>query len=104
LSLQADGKVIPPPARPGPQNPTYLGVSLEPNSTTVSQVVKDGPADQAGVKAGDKILMMGDAKISAVADLHKVLQNSKPGTEVKVQLQRGDEKLTVSVKLAAPPE
>ncbi len=104
LSLQADGKVIPPPARPGPQNPTFLGVSLEPNSTTVSQVVKDGPADQAGIKAGDKILMMGDTKISAVADLHKVLQNSKPGTEVKVQLQRGDDKLTVSVKLAAPPE
>jgi hypothetical protein len=104
LNLQANGSVVPAPARPGPQNPTYLGVSLDKDGTTVSQVAKDGPAEQAGIKAGDKILMMGDAKISAVADLIKVLQSSKPGAEIKVKLQRGDETLTVTVKLVAPPE
>lgn len=102
LSLRADGSVVAGPVRPGPQNSTYLGVSLEKNSTTIAEVVKDAPADQAGIKAGDKLLMMGDAKIAAVADLVKVLQSSKPGAEVKVQLQRGEQTVTVSVKLVAP--
>jgi hypothetical protein len=103
LNLRADGSAVPAPVRPGPQNRAYLGLSLEKNSTTVAQVVKDGPADRAGIKPGDKLLMLGDAKIGAVADVLKVLQNMKPGAEVKVQLQRGDQIMTVSVKLAAPP-
>jgi hypothetical protein len=104
LNLRADGTVVPAPVRPGPQNRSYLGLSLEKNSTTVSQVVKGGPAEQAGIKAKDKLLMVGNVKIVAVADLLKVLQSTKPGAEVKVQLQRGEELLTISVKLAAPPE
>jgi hypothetical protein len=104
LNLRADGSVVPAPVRPGPQNRSYLGLSLEKNSTTVSQVVQGGPAEQAGIRAKDKLLMVGDVKIGAVADLLKVLQSTKPGAEVKVQLQRGEEVLTVSVKLAAPPE
>jgi K+/H+ antiporter YhaU regulatory subunit KhtT len=101
LSLRADGSLVPPPARPGPQNRTYLGVSFEKDSTTISQVVKDGPADQAGIKVGDKLLMVGDAKIGAVSDLLKVLQSANPGTVVKVRLRRGDQTVTVSVKLGA---
>jgi hypothetical protein len=104
LNLRADGSVVPAPVRPGPPNRSYVGLSLDKNSTTVSQVVKGGPAEQAGIKAGDKLLRVGDVKIGAVADLVKVLQSTKPGAEVNVQLQRGDEVLKVSVKLAAPPK
>jgi hypothetical protein len=103
LSLRPDGSVVPQPVRPGPQNRTYLGLSFEKNSTIVSQVVKDGPADRAGIKAGDKILMMGATKIAVMGDLLKVLRSSNPGAEVRVQLQRGDQVLTVPVKLSAPP-
>lgn len=104
LNLRADGSVVPAAVRPGPQNRSYLGLAFEKNSTTISQVVKGGPADQAGIKANDKILMVGDVKITAVADLFKVLQKSEPGAEVKVQLQRGEEVLKVTVKLGAPRE
>jgi hypothetical protein len=104
LNLRADGSVVPAPVRPGVANRSYLGLSFEKNSTTVAQVVKGGPAEQAGIRASDKILMVGDAKIGAVADLLKVLQSTKPGAEVRVQLQRGEAVLTVTVKLAAPPE
>jgi hypothetical protein len=104
LNLRADGSVVPAPVRPGPQNRSYLGLSFEKNSTTVSQVVKGGPAEQAGMKANDKLLKVGEMKIGAAADLLKVLQNTKPGVELSLQLQRGDQILTVSVRLAAPPE
>jgi hypothetical protein len=102
LNMRADGTRVPVPVRPG-QNRAYLGLALEKNTTTVSQVIKDGPSDQAGLKPGDKVLALGDAKIGSVTDLLKALQGMEPGAEVKLQFQRGDKTLTVPVKLGSPP-
>jgi hypothetical protein len=104
LNLRADGSVVPKPVRPGPQNRSYLGLSLDKNSVTVFRVVTGGPAEQAGITVGDKLRMVGDVKIETQADLLKVLQNTEPGAQVKVQLQRGEEILTVTVNVAATPE
>jgi hypothetical protein len=101
LNLLANGNVVPSPVRPG-RNRAYLGLAFEKNTTTVTQVVKDGPADQAGIKVGDKILALGDAKIGSVPDLLKALQALKPGAEVKLQFQRDDKERTVSVTLGTP--
>ncbi len=86
-----------------PANPMDLGLGFEQNTTTVSQVAKDSPAERAGLKTGDKLLALGDAKIGAVADLIKVFEGLKPGAEVKLQFQRGAQTLTVPVKLGPPP-
>ncbi|OAI54357.1 hypothetical protein AYO44_03555 [Planctomycetaceae bacterium SCGC AG-212-F19] len=102
LNLRADGTLVPAPVRPGPPR-AFLGLAFEKNTTTVSQVTKDGPAEQAGIKPGDKVLALGDAKIASVPDLLKALQSMKPGTEVKLQYERGDKTLTAPVKLGAPP-
>jgi hypothetical protein len=101
LNLRADGTLVPAPVRPG-QNRAYLGLSFEKDTMTISQVAKDGPAEKAGIKVGDKLLALGDAKVGSVSDLLKVLQGLKPGAEVKVQLRRGDESLTIAVKLGTP--
>jgi putative serine protease PepD len=66
-------------------------------------VAKDGPADRAGIKAGDKVLALADTKVGSVPDLVKALQALKPGAEVKLQVQRGDQALTVLVTLGSPP-
>jgi hypothetical protein len=102
LNLRADGSAVPAPARPG-GNRAYLGLQFEKNTTTVSEVVKDGPAAQAGVKTGDKVLALGDAKIGSIPDLLKELQKHKPGAEVKLQVQRDDKTVTLPVKLGTPP-
>jgi hypothetical protein len=101
LNLRADGTPVPAPVRPGKPR-AFLGLAFEKNTTMVSQVTKDGPAEQAGIKPGDKLLALGDAKTGSVPDVVKALEAHKPGTEVKVQLQRGDQTLTVPVKLGAP--
>lgn len=104
LNLREDGSVVPAPVRPGGGgNRAFMGVSFEPNSVVVSKVTKDGPAAQAGVKVGDKFLMMGDAKIGSVTDVLKLLQTMKPGAEAKLQVQRGEEKVTVTLKFGTPP-
>lgn len=102
VNLRADGSAVPAPVRPGKPR-AYLGVALEKNATTISEVTKDSPAAQAGLKVGDKIVALGDAKIGSVADLLKALQAHKPGTEVKLQVQRGDEVRSVALKLGSPP-
>jgi len=102
LNLRADGTIVPAPVRPG-KSRAYLGLAFEKNTTTVSQVVKDGPAEQAGVKSGDKVLALGDAKIGSVPDLLKALQAAKPGTEIKLHVQRGEKALVLSVRLGTPP-
>jgi hypothetical protein len=102
LNLRADGTVVPAPVRPGPKR-AYLGLAFEKDTTVVSQVTKDGPAEQAGVKTGDKVLALGDTKIGSVPDILKALQALQPGTEVKLLVQRGDKALTLPVKLGTPP-
>jgi hypothetical protein len=101
LNLRADGSAVPAPVRPG-GNRAYLGISLEKDTTTVATVVKDGPADKAGILAGDKIVSLGDAKIGSVADLLKALQSHKPGAEAKLHFQRGDKPMEVTIKLGGP--
>jgi predicted metalloprotease with PDZ domain len=102
LNLRADGSAIPAPVRPGAQNRAYLGLAFEQNSMTVSQVVKDGPAEQAGIKIGDKILALGDTKVASVKELLLALSSLKPGTEVKLHYRRDDKDSSVSVKLGTP--
>jgi S1-C subfamily serine protease len=65
-----------------PQNRSFLGLSLEKGSPTVSQVQKGSPAEQVGIKSGDKLPLVGDEKIGTVADLLKVVQSTEPGTEL----------------------
>jgi hypothetical protein len=101
LQLRADGSVVPPAVRPGP-NRAFLGVTLEKNTTTVAQVAKDGPAEQAGVRPGDTILALGTVRIAAVTDLLRALQALKPGTEVNLEIQRGEKTRVLRVKLGGP--
>jgi hypothetical protein len=101
LQLRADGTVVPPPVRPGPKR-AFLGVTLEKNTTTVSQVSKDSPAERAGVRPGDKILALGTARIAAVTDLLRALQALQPGTEVNLEIQRGEKAHVLRVKLGGP--
>ena len=101
LSLRADGSLIPAPVRPG-GNRAYLGLSFQKDTTIVSTVVKDGPADKAGVQVGDKILALGETKIGAIPDLIKALESLKPGAEAKLRFQRGDKPMEVTVKLGSP--
>jgi hypothetical protein len=102
LAVRADGTIVPAPVRPGGPR-AFLGVAFEQGSTVVSQVTKDGPAERAGIQKGDRILALGDAKVSGPPEVLRVLRTLRPGTEVPLQIQRGDQNLKVSVKLAAPP-
>lgn len=69
----------------------------------VSRVESDGPADQAGLKAGDIILTFDGRKISKWSDLPRVVGNTKPGQRVEMEVWRRGKPITLMVKVGETP-
>ncbi len=85
----------------------YLGVSTGPAVTgtgaIVSSVVAGGPADDAGLRAGDRLLSVGSTKVTGPDDVAAAVLKAKPGDEVKVGVQRSGDSRTLTVKLGTRP-
>ena len=93
--------VAPPPR--GGRNRPRLGVMLdqerEADGAGVREVVAGGPAATAGVQDGDVIVSLGGRRIDHSEDLLEALGEHKPGDEVEVVVLRGQEQVTLTVKL-----
>ena len=59
------------------------------NGIMVSSVIADGPADMAGIKAGDKIVAVNQDKVDGQADMYeKIWSSHKPGDAVHLLVIR----------------
>jgi 2-alkenal reductase len=95
----------------------YLGISFEPmnpqiaaeNGIGVSQgayvreVVSNGPSAQAGLRAGDVIVALGNSTIDDQTPLPQALLPYAVGSDVTLDVVRGDQELTITVKLRERP-
>ncbi|MDX6636485.1 MAG: hypothetical protein QOF06_2688 [Solirubrobacterales bacterium] len=85
----------------------------------VQSVVKDGPADKAGIEAGgttatiegEEVRLGGDIitevdgkKLKSMDELIEVIQGSKPGDELELKILRGGQEKTANVTLGTQPE
>jgi len=70
----------------------------------VNAVEKGGPADRAGVEAGDVILRFDGKSISSSSDLPRIVGSTRPGSKVPMQLWRKGALKEVSVVVAEIPE
>jgi len=85
----------------------------------VQTVVKDGPADKAGLEAGntsatidgEEVRLGGDIitevdgdKVKSMDELVELIQESKPGDELKLTILRGDQEKTAEVTLGTQPK
>ena len=86
----------------------WLGISLLPskqddilvpeqNGVVVADVLRDGPAAQAGLKRGDIIMSVNGEAISTPAQLINYVALQAPSSTVSVVVKRGDDNLTLSV-------
>ncbi len=62
-------------------------------------VVKDSPADKAGLKSGDIILEFNSEKIEPTRTLASLIQKYKVGERVTLKVRRGPETLTLTATL-----
>jgi len=95
----------------------YLGVSLgvltdqlakqfdipDTAGAFVQDVQKGGPADKAGIKAGDVIRTFNGQAVESRGALTTMTTNSNPGTEVTLGIIRDGKKMDVKVTLAERP-
>ena len=64
----------------------------------VTDVVKGGSADKAGIKSGDVIVAVGDSKISAMSDLQAKVNGYHPGDKATVKVLRDGKTLDLKVE------
>jgi hypothetical protein len=79
----------------------YLGVGFAPNGVLVTDVERRGPADKAGLKAGDRLLKLGGVKVTTEEQVRKALAKHKPGDKIDVEVERGGKPTVLSVEVGA---
>src|SRR5262245_37083273 len=78
----------------------FLGAELvEDDGVVVKSVLPGGPADKAGVKAGDKIDRMGKTKIDLLSDVARVTAKTQGGDDLPLSLIRGGNDVKATVTL-----
>ncbi len=69
----------------------------------VSNVERNGPADQAGVRSGDVITHFNGREINHMSDLPRIVGETKPGTRAPMEVWRKGKSVTVHVKVGEMP-
>ncbi|CAM2194604.1 Periplasmic serine endoprotease DegP-like [Paraburkholderia kururiensis] len=69
----------------------------------VAGVLRDGPADKAGIKPGDILLSVNGEEITDTTRLLNVIAQIKPGTDAKVHLVRKNRPLDLDVMIGKRP-
>ena len=89
----------------------WLGISLIPNTldedvlaskpvgVIVADVLRDGPADAAGVKRGDKIIQVNNEQISSASHLINYVALQAPASVIDVVVERDGKRQTLQVKV-----
>lgn len=99
-SILKDGRVI----------RGWMGISLVPPTqedvlqprqpgVVVADVLKRGPAAEAGIKVGDRIVKVNNQDITSTSHLINYVALQAPNTEIQVEVVRGDQKVNLTVKV-----
>ena len=82
-----------------------IGVVLAPDAQSgvrIAGVTPESGAAKAGLKAGDRIIQLGTTEIANVSDLMIVLEQAKPGTEVRITFVRDNKIQQVTATFGTP--
>jgi serine protease Do len=86
----------------GRDNEPYLGLQLDVDNKKACKVLEvndNSPAAKAGIKPGDVILKFDGRRVGDTDDLSIVLRNKKPDDKVELEVQRGEETLTLKLTI-----
>ena len=71
------------------------------NSQSYSAIIKDSPAEKAGLKDKDISTAVGGVKIGAAGSLFSLIGEYKPGETIQLTVLRGGDEIAVNVTLGA---
>lgn len=99
--------LVPAPKDPLPDDKGqgFLGVGLVDNSgVSITRVEPGSPADKAGIRFNDIILSIDSVKVPNVNDAREVITRLRPGSIVAVDVRRGEQFLTIKVRVGVRPD
>lgn len=70
----------------------------------ITGVMRNGPADKAGLKPGDILIGVDDAPITDTTSMLNRIAQLKPGSTAKLAVVRGKQELALSVKIGRRPK
>lgn len=85
-------------------NKGMLGIQMRLDDDTgivISSVLADSAASRAGLKENDVILNVAGKDVTTRQQLQELLDNYKPGDTVTVRVKRGEEELSLKVRLGS---
>jgi C-terminal processing protease CtpA/Prc len=102
----------------GKEKAGYLGVSLQQltdeliegmdlkvqRGILVNEVFDDSPADEAGIRDGDVIIVYDGKKVATANELIKLVRETDVGTEVELKVLRDDDTKTIAVIIGERPQ
>jgi S1-C subfamily serine protease len=117
VTLGRRAEALPQPLLPGQMAQPYLGVRLaditpeiqkelglaRDHGVAIVEVDTEGPAQKAGLRRGDVILMIGSQQVSSATEARDAILDHDPGDSVSVRVQRGSDELSIEVELDTRP-
>jgi S1-C subfamily serine protease len=88
--------------------PGFIGVQIKygpnRNGIEVIQVINDGPADKAGMKANDLITQIAGEAVGTLADFVKTIAGHKPGDTITLKVFRDGKAQDINVTVGEGPK
>ncbi|MFT5124248.1 MAG: serine protease Do [Kiritimatiellia bacterium] len=96
----------PQPEREPSTQAGFLGALFidEDGQATVTDVIENTAAEQAGLKAGDKIWKVNGHLVGTVEDLRSAMGSQQAGDQVALEIERNGKRKTVEATLGERPE
>lgn len=94
---------IPPDVKPDPLGRGYMGVWFSNNSLSIDRVEPNMPGAKAGLRSGDLIIRVNHLHAETTQQIIDHVCSFRPGAVIEMEVQRGNERKVVKVKLGSRP-
>lgn len=109
--VAACSTAAPPPANPvaaaaqAPESsgPSWVGLRLDDAPLRITQLIKDAPGEQAGLRIGDEIVSVDGTPIATAPAFVERVRGTRNGDTLAIVVIRGGGKITFDVKVAPRP-
>jgi serine protease Do len=88
----------------GGDEPVVYSSLVKASGVRVASIVPEGPADKAGIRAGDLITNIAGQPVTGLEVLRSVVTSMRPGEEITVKGVRGDDVREYTVTLGEFPQ